>query len=326
MEPHSGEAGAVRPGFQERWGGSKAKDETKGSPAGRLKVAVAGASGKMSREVLAAVSGATDMALVAAVSSQFSGRGKRAATPLESELMGRGVGTYSDLGEALEAGRPDVLVEFTSAAVASGNLRLALEAGVRAVSGTTAIPAGELAAIAETASSRGLGVVVIPNFSLGATVLSILARTAAPYFEAAEIVELHHDQKRDAPSGTSLALARTIGAALRSADEARPQAAAATEGRAALASPAHAAAAARQGTITSRGLVVSGVPVHSVRLQGLVAHHEILFASSGETLTLRHDSISRASFMPGVLLAVRTVDRISGLCTSLEDLLKLAGE
>lgn len=266
-----------------------------------LRVAVAGATGRMGREVILAVGQASDLALVGAVARGFAGSGRPHQLPLEIELASDGVATFADVETCLRRTKPDVLVEFTSAAAAPASLRCTLEAGVSAVSGTTGMPPSEVAGVGALAEARGLGAAIIPNFSLGATVLSILARNAAPYFAAAEIVELHHDQKRDAPSGTALALAKTVSAALM-----RPLAAPANPG------------------VPSRGLAVDGIPVHSVRLSGLMAHHELIFASAGETLTLRHDSISRASFMPGVLLAVRNVGRFKGLVTSLERLLELA--
>lgn len=300
-----------------------------------IRVIVAGATGRMGREAVEAVREAADLQLCAVVSRAFADAGQ----PAVGERAAHGAAVFADVRAALNTVPADVLVEFTSAESAPGNLRAALEAGVRPVSGTTGLGAAVLDDLGRLATERSLGAVVIPNFSLGATVLSILARTAAPYFGAAELVELHHDRKRDAPSGTALALARAIGPRLRGAAERQagsPLEAAAgrdAEGRRlptttpALATGAPRAAPAaelRPGGSPARGLDVEGVPVHSVRLAGLVAHHELIFAADGETLTLRHDSISRASFMPGVLLAVRTVSRVRGLVTSLEDILALA--
>lgn len=272
-----------------------------------LRVACTGATGRMGREVLQAVAQAKDMALVGAVARGFSGPEGPHGIALESELASQGVGTFSDPGECFRRTKPDVLVDFTSATAAPEFLRLAIESGIRCVSGTTGMSADVLTALGESAEAAGLGLAVIPNFSLGATVLSLLARTAAPYFGAAEIIELHHDGKRDAPSGTALALAKVVGAGLGGSN----------------ASAGNPEPRPVQRDQPSRGLAVAGVAVHSVRLSGLVAHHELVFASSGETLTLRHDSISRVSFMPGVLLAVRTVRRFPGLVTSLERLLAL---
>ncbi len=277
----------------------------------------------MGREVLLAVGQAPDLALVGAVARGFGGPGRPRRLPLESELASGGVATFADVEACLRKTEPDVLVDFTSAAVAPAALRFALEVGVSPVSGTTGMPPSEVAEIGALAEARGLGAVIIPNFSLGATVLAVLARSAAPHFTSAEIIELHHDQKRDAPSGTALALARTVSAGLMRPPTGvgKPRSAA---GRETPPAPDAEAAACRDSAQSSRGLAVDGIPVHSVRLSGLMAHHELVFASAGETLTLRHDSISRTSFMPGVLLAVRNVSRFKGLVTSLERLLELA--
>ena len=299
-----------------------------------LKVVLVGASGRMGQEVTIALGRTSDPVLVAAVSRQFSGNQSRPATPLEAELASRAVRTYPTVESCLNSERPDVLVEFTTAAVASDNLRSALEAGVVPVSGTTGLTCGQLRSIAAVAGASGVGAAVIPNYSLGATVLSILARYAAPYFEGAEIVEKHHDQKRDAPSGTALALARAVASSLRRAAPESTQSPAGplvAAGRDTISGGAQAAPLeprnnpASVGGQSSRGLSVDGVRVHSVRLSGLVAHHELIFASNGETLSLRHDSVSRASFMPGLLMTVRQAPKIRGVVTSLEDILVLAG-
>ncbi|RJQ11312.1 MAG: 4-hydroxy-tetrahydrodipicolinate reductase [Bacillota bacterium] len=288
----------------------------------------------MGREVLQAVMGAPDLLLVGAVSRAFRDEGSPDVPTLQGELASDGIATFSTVAACLGEARPEVLVEFTNATVSPSILRQALDAGVRPVSGTTGIPGETLRDIDRTARRLGLGCVVAPNFSLGATVLAITARVAAGYFKTAEIIEMHHDQKVDAPSGTALALARLVGAHL-DGSAARPGAGAAggslrdaAAGRDQAPTPVRPVQAGEPATVVerqpSRGVEVGGVPVHSVRLSGLVAHHEIIFGSSGETFTLRHDSASRASFMPGVLLAVRKVRDITGLVTSLEDLLGLA--
>jgi 4-hydroxy-tetrahydrodipicolinate reductase len=304
-----------------------AEDREAGGP---VRVVLAGASGRMGREVVSAFGSTADLALVGAVSRQFSGAEGRPASTLESDLAALGVRTYAALAPCLARERPDVLVEFTTASVAPDNLKAALEAGVVPVSGTTGLSTDELAAVDRLARSRGLGAAVVPNFSLGATVLSILARRAASYFEAAELVELHHDQKRDAPSGTALALARAVASGLRKSDQAGgdPAAslvAAGSDRTAGGAPPKTQATVTSSPPQASRGLSVDGVHVHSVRLSGLVAHHELVFASHGETLSLRHDSVSRSSFMPGLLMTVRQARKIEGLVTSLEEILVLAG-
>jgi 4-hydroxy-tetrahydrodipicolinate reductase len=205
-----------------------------------IAVAVAGAAGRMGQAVCGAVEAAQDMELVA-----------RADPALGSSVT-----------EALEQ-RPDVLVDFTTPATALDNARLAVQAGVDVVIGTTGFDAGELPDL------TGPGhVFVAPNFAIGAVLMMRFAQEAAVHMARAEIIELHHDRKLDAPSGTA---ARTA-ALMR---EAAPK--------------------------------LDAVPIHSVRLPGLVAHQEVIFGDVGQTLTIRHDSVDRESFMPGVLLAIRRV-------------------
>jgi 4-hydroxy-tetrahydrodipicolinate reductase len=204
-----------------------------------IKVAVAGAAGRMGQTVCAAVEGADDMELVA-----------RADPALDTSLA-----------EALRAG-PDVLVDFTVPSTALDNARQATAAGVHVVIGTTGFDVGELEGV------TGANVFVAPNFAIGAVLMMQFAAQAARYMARAEIIELHHDRKLDKPSGTAARTATLMREA--SGDERE-------------------------------------VPVHSVRLPGLVAHQEVILGDVGQTLTIRHDSIDRESFMPGVLLAVRRV-------------------
>jgi 4-hydroxy-tetrahydrodipicolinate reductase len=188
----------------------------------------------------------------------------------------------ADLRACLERERPDVLVDFTLPAVAGGHALLALELGVRPIVGTTGLADEELEAIRQRAHELRLGAAVIPNFSFGILLLGRFAREAVRFFPKVEVVELHHDTKLDVPSGTALHLSEAL-----------------------------AAAGAR-----------SPVPIHSVRLPGFVARHTLIFGGTGETLTLTHDSSSRDSFAPGVLLAVR---RILHVDHAVFDLAELAG-
>jgi 4-hydroxy-tetrahydrodipicolinate reductase len=178
--------------------------------------------------------------------------------------------------------------------------------GLHAVVGTSGFDDARLAQIrAWLASAPGVGVVVAPNFALGAVLLMRFARQAAPLFESVEVVELHHPGKVDAPSGTAVRTAEELAFA---------------RGRAGVPPAPDATVQSLPG---ARGASVAGIPVHSVRLPGLVAHQEVLFGSAGETLTLRHDSIDRSSFMPGVLAAVRAVPSRPGLTVGLEAVLGL---
>jgi 4-hydroxy-tetrahydrodipicolinate reductase len=245
-----------------------------------MRVAVLGASGRMGSAACAAIDAADGLELVARVGS---------ADPLT---------TLTDAGAevAVDLTRPDAVL---------GNVAFCVEQGVHVVVGTSGVDEhlDEIRAMLDAAA--GVGVAVVANFAIGAVLMMRFAAQAAPYFESVEVVELHHPDKADAPSGT-----------------ARRTAALVAEARRAAALPAQ-PDATRTALDGARGAVVDGVPVHSVRLRGLVAHQEVLLGTAGETLTLRHDSYDRASFMPGVLLAVRQVASRPGLTVGLEPFLGL---
>ena len=203
--------------------------------------------------------------------------------------------------------RADVAVDFTVASAARDNLRWCADHGVHAVSGTTGFSEADLGQFGEWfGPSSSANALVAANFSLGAVLMMRCAELCAPYFDGIEIIELHHEHKRDAPSGTSLATARRIEAA---------RAAAGSD--ALLPDPTeHEVLPGARG-----GATAAGIHLHSVRLPGLVAHQEVLFGSAGETFTMRHDSTDRVSFMPGVLLAIRAVAGRPGLTVGLDSLL-----
>ena len=197
-----------------------------------------------------------------------------------------------------------VVVDFTTPAVVMDNLRWCLDQGVHAVVGTSGFTPERIDTVREwLAHKPDLGVVIVPNFALGAVLMMQFAAKAARFFESVEVVELHHPDKVDAPSGTARRTAELIGAARTAAG---------------LAEAPDATADSIDG---ARGATVAGVPVHSIRARGLVAHQEVLFGTAGETLTIRHDSYDRGSFMPGVLLAIRAVMRRPGLTVGLDALL-----
>jgi 4-hydroxy-tetrahydrodipicolinate reductase len=259
-----------------------------------IDVIVTGSAGRMGQEVVRAVSAEEDMRVVAAVDPGAEGI-----------VLDGSEGTITvgaDLGPALVAGR--VLVDFTAPSVVEATVRAALTAGVHCVVGTTGVSEGHWReVVAETPSDACL--FVAPNFAVGAVLMMRFATEAARFMPHVEIIELHHDRKVDAPSGTAMRTARLISAA-RSADPVVP-------GRDTEVEDGEGA----------RGAVIEGVHVHSVRLPGLVAHQEVLFGGQGQTLSLRHDSIDRTSFMPGVVLAVREVGMRSGLVVGLEELMGL---
>ncbi|WNB84899.1 4-hydroxy-tetrahydrodipicolinate reductase [Cellulomonas sp. ATA003] len=248
-----------------------------------LRVAVLGAGGRMGTQVCDAVRGAPDLELAAA--------------------LHRG-----DAPAAAAAAGATVAVDVTVPDVTEANVHALVDAGVHAVVGATGWTAASLGRVRDhLAEAPGVGVLVAPNFALGAVLAMSFAAQAARWFESAEVVELHHPDKVDAPSGT----ARHTAAAIAAAREAGG-----------LGAMPDATATGLEG---ARGADVDGVRVHSVRLRGLVAHEEILLGNPGEQLTIRHDSFDRASFMPGVLLAVRRIGDRPGLTVGLEALLGLDG-
>ncbi len=259
-----------------------------------IRVIVTGAAGKMGGEVVRAVSAQPDMELVACVDV-----GKPGFSAADGQ--GGSVTCSGNLAEAILATAPDVMVDFTHPDSVAGNLATALAAGVDCVVGTTGLTGEELAALADRAAP-GTCLFFAPNFAIGAVLMMRFAREAARHLPHAEVIELHHDRKADAPSGTALRTAALIA-------DAR----------------AHAPAAPGRETEVAegaRGAMVHGVPVHSVRLPGLVAHQEVLFGGEGQTLSIRHDSMDRTSFMPGVILAIRSVAALEGLVVGLEALLE----
>jgi 4-hydroxy-tetrahydrodipicolinate reductase len=214
---------------------------------------------------------------------------------------------FADLASALEAARPDVLVDFTAPSAVEGNLRVALAAGVDCVVGTTGLTSEKLEELAALAPEETT-LFHAPNFTLGAVFMMAFAEKAARYFPDAEVIEFHHNGKKDAPSGTALTTALAIA---RARNEAR------------ITTSAPGRETELPGREGARGADVEGVPVHAVRSNGFVAHQEVIFGSPGETLTLRHDSIDRAAYMPGVLLAIREVGAQRGLIIGLDKLLDL---
>lgn len=197
----------------------------------------------------------------------------------------------------------EVVVDFTTPASIEANLKFLAENNIHAVVGTTGFDADKLASVENQFSASKANVVIAPNFGLAAVLMMQFAAKAAPHFDSVEIIELHHPRKADAPSGTARRTAEMI-----------------AEARAGMAAMPDATSDSIPG---ARGANVSGIPIHSIRAQGLVAHQEVLFGGPGESLTIRHDSYDRESFMPGVLLAVRKVSQTPGLTYGLEHLLDL---
>ena len=208
----------------------------------------------------------------------------------------------SDLGQILDTTHPEVMVDFTLASATMPAVRIAIQNKVHLVIGTTGFTADNLAEIDQLAKTTGIGVIVASNFALGAVLMMHFAKMAAKYMDYAEIIELHHDQKLDAPSGTALSTAKAM-----AAYRGKPFSRAVDEGK----------------NYASRGEKVNGVTIHSVRLPGLMAHQEVIFGGLGQTLSIRHDTINRECYVPGVLLAIQGVVKRQGLILGLEKLLEL---
>jgi 4-hydroxy-tetrahydrodipicolinate reductase len=254
----------------------------------------------MGTQVVAAVFGADDMTVVGGFDPLF---------PSGSvELEGAAIApAFDNLSSALATTTPDVLVDFTAPDSVEGNVRVALAAGIDCVVGTTGLTLEALKKLAASAPEQTT-LFHAPNFTLGAVLMMAFSQKAARYFPDAEVIEFHHNGKRDAPSGTAITTALGIAQARKKADIVNSAPGKETE------------LPGREG---ARGAMVEGVPVHAVRSNGFVAHQEVIFGSAGETLTLRHDSVDRAAYMPGVLLAIREVGKTSGLIVGLDRLLDL---
>ena len=246
-----------------------------------IRVGVLGALGKVGSEVCRAVEEAEDTELVARIDA-------------DDEL------------DALVSSGAQVVVDFTHPDVVMDNLEFCLDHGIHAVVGTTGFDDERLETLRRwLADAPGVGVLVAPNFSIGALLMMRFAATAAPFYESVEVVELHHPDKADAPSGTARRTAQLIAAARREAGSGPVP---------------DATSSALEG---ARGADVEGIRVHGLRIRGLVAHQEVVLGGLGETLTIRHDSLDRASFTPGVLVGVRAIGSHPGLTVGLEEFLDL---
>ena len=260
-----------------------------------IRVGVVGACGRMGGLVCRSVADEPGLVLAAAVDRSHIGEsiGSRIGRPqLEVRV--------AEELEALLTAEVDVAVDFTHPGVVRAHVQWAVANGVHLVVGTTGLSSDDLEDIRGMLASGASHVLVAPNFAIGAVLMQRFAAEAAPYFGAAEVIELHHEGKADAPSGTSIATALRIAAA-------RPP----LEG-----------GSGDESVPGARGADLEGIRVHSVRLPGLVAHQEVILGGAGETLTIRHDSLDRVSFMPGVLLAIRAIGSRPGLTVGLEPLLE----
>ena len=247
-----------------------------------IKVAVVGAKGRMGQEVCRAINSDKDLELVAQID-------------LSDSLM-----------KAVE-GKAEVIVDFTNATAAAKTAQFAIENGINLVIGTTGFEKKFIDEMKElTAKNPSLGILIAPNFAISAVLMMQFAATAAKYFDSAEIIEFHHPEKLDAPSGTAVRTAELMTEARDSAKKSpMPD-------------------KTEKSIPGARGAKVGDIPVHSIRMAGLVAHQEVIFGELGETLTIRHDSLNRSGYMPGVLLACKEVKNHPGLSIGLESYLDLS--
>ena len=250
-----------------------------------IKVAVAGCAGRMGSAVVDAVNAADDMELVCGIDPSGEGLAYK---------------VFPNISDAIANAQFDVLVDFTAPSVVAGNLEVALPAGIDCVVGTTGLSNDKLEELTAHAPD-GTCLFYAPNFTTGAVLMMQFAKAAAPFFPEAEVIEFHHARKKDAPSGTAVRTAQMIA-------EARDFTSSAPGSETEIA-----------GCEGARGALVDGVPVHSVRSMGFVATQEVIFGSMGQTLTIKHDSWDRSSYMPGVLLGIRNVGEMKGLIIGLEN-------
>ncbi len=263
----------------------------------KIRILLNGAAGKMGKAMAAGIMEATDLELVAAVDIRHCGRDMGILAGGEPS----GLLIADDLAAAIKANQPDVMVDFTNPQAIMKNLRIALQHNLASVVGTTGLNEHELQEIDNLAKQSGAPVFWATNFALGAVLMMRFAKEAAQYFPHVEVIERHHEQKLDAPSGTALSTLEAIAEIRKEQEQGNPH-------------EFEKIAAARGGNY-------QGMRVHSVRLHGYVASQEVIFGDTGQILTISHDAVSRESFLPGLLLAVRKIKNLTGLTCGLDKIL-----
>jgi 4-hydroxy-tetrahydrodipicolinate reductase len=259
-----------------------------------IKVIVAGAKGRMGSETVKMLQQDSQLELVCAIDSKLEGVDVGETLGIGSI----GVLFHNNLSRALEQYSVDVLVDFTTPQSVKENMKIAFEHQVRPVVGTTGLSSADIDELDRLCKEQHTGGIIAPNFAIGAILMMKFAQQAAKYMPEVEIIEMHHDQKLDAPSGTALKTAEMIAEVREEHRQGHPQEKEELDG--------------------ARGAFYQGFPIHSVRLPGLVAHQQVMFGAEGQTLTLRHDSIHRSSFMPGVNLAIKKVMEVDHLIYGLD--------
>ncbi|OBQ36613.1 MAG: 4-hydroxy-tetrahydrodipicolinate reductase [Anabaena sp. CRKS33] len=272
-----------------------------------IPVIVNGAAGKMGREVIKAVAQASDLTLMGAIDTTPQHQGKDAgelaglSEPLEVPITNQLEPMLAYVAGERQM-QPGVLVDFTHPDVVYNNIRSAIAYGIRPVVGTTGLSPAQIQELSDFAEKASTGCLIIPNFSIGMVLLQEAAVRASQYFDHVEIIELHHNQKADAPSGTAIQTAQLLAEMGKTFNSAMVEETEKIPG--------------------ARGsLADEGIRIHSVRLPGLIAHQEVIFGAAGQIYTLRHDTSDRACYMPGVLLAIRKVNQLKSLVYGLEKIL-----
>ncbi len=258
-----------------------------------INVVVSGALGRMGSMICEGLEAQDDICLVAGV-DPFANE--------NAKLPGNAM-LYKTLEEALAEQKPDAVIDFTRPDVAEKNVSTVLEAGVNMILGTTGLSEDKLQSIYDEHHTGSAALFHAPNFTTGAVLMMLFSQTAAKYFSDVEVIELHHNGKKDAPSGTAIRTAKMIASAKQEESQSPSKE---TE---------------LEGFEGARGALVDGVPVHSLRGSGFVANQEVIFGSPGQTLAIRHDSIDRTSYLPGILLAVRSIKDLQGCVIGLEKLM-----
>lgn len=263
-----------------------------------IHVAIAGARGRMGSEAVKAITGAQDMKVVAIYDYKYDG------LHLHNENIredGQGIPIFTNFEQLAKETKPQVLVDLTVPQTVYANMELAIEHGIRPVVGTSGLTNEELEQLTALARAHEVGGIIAPNFSIGAVLMMKFSQMAARYLDDIEIIEMHHDQKVDAPSGTATKTVDMINEVRETKQQGHEDETESLAG--------------------ARGAEVNGMRIHSIRLPGLVAHQQVLFGGEGELLTLKHDSFNRGSFMPGVLMAVREVMAQNTLIYGLENII-----
>ncbi|TWI58889.1 4-hydroxy-tetrahydrodipicolinate reductase [Halalkalibacter nanhaiisediminis] len=266
----------------------------------KVKIVIAGPRGNMGKEAVKMVAKTEQFELVAVVDSKHEGMKLEDLEGFSG--LGLDVPIYTDMTACFTEHNADVLIDLTAPAYGRKHMEIAFEHGVRPVVGTTGFSEEDITSLRTLAEKKGLGAIIAPNFAIGAILMMKFAQMAANYLPDVEIIERHHDRKLDAPSGTAVKTAELIAQVREAKQQGHPD--------------------EREDMAGARGADFEGMKIHSVRLPGLVAHQEVIFGGIGQTLTIRHDSIDRTSFMPGVKLAVETVLKLDTLVYGLEHIIE----